>query len=93
MSEQITDWLDNIDRRANEATSLELDDHNAQECYNIVEDQLPALSALRAVMGLHVPVPPLSNPDPTPVCRNCDWDYPCPTVKAIGDALGVEVTE
>ena len=52
-----------------------------------------AVAALRAVMGLHAPVPPLSNPDPTPVCRNCDWDYPCPTVKAISTALGVEVTD
>lgn len=59
---------------------------------------VPALvAALRAVLDLHAPDEPYCSDDnhnpyqcpcATVGCRECERDYPCPTVTAIEEALG-----
>ena len=45
------------------------------------------IAALRAVLELHQPVPYAQGPD---YCDECEHPAPCPTVKAIAEALGVD---
>ena len=53
-----------------------------------------AVAALRAVLDLHQPRNRVTQSAPghlvdTPgPCTACDWDWPCPTVAAITEALG-----
>ena len=49
---------------------------------------VPALvAALRAVLDLHYGEPYAQGPD---YCAECEHRWPCPTVQAVADALGVE---
>jgi hypothetical protein len=50
----------------------------------------PLIPAIRGVLDLHRPV------DPPELVLECDHDledYPCATVKAVAEALGVEATD
>lgn len=54
---------------------------------------VPALvAALQAVLGLHQPTAGCGEPGACEtccaVCETCRYDYPCPTVRAVEDALG-----
>lgn len=62
------------------------------KCY----DDEPVGMALLAVLDLHKPTPDTSYLDGRLVCNGCgltsdedQWPYPCDTVKAVADALGV----
>ena len=77
------DRLDEIEARRAQARASLTSQHI------LVGKEVPQLlAALRAVLELHKEAQPSSNPDQTPVCSNCDWDYPCPTVTSIAAALG-----
>ena len=53
-----------------------------------------AVAALRAVVELHRPRNKVTRSasghlvDTPGPCKDCDWDWPCPTIAAIQDALG-----
>lgn len=52
MSDSLSGRLDDIENRANIATSLTLGDDNARDCYHIVQDDVPALvAAVRQVLA------------------------------------------
>ena len=77
------DRLDEIEARRAQAKASLTSRHLL-----VGKDVPELLAALRAVLDLHEEAEPSSNPDQAPVCRNCDWDYPCPTVSGIATALG-----
>lgn len=53
-----------------------------------------AVAALRAVADLHQPRSTVTRSasghlvDTPGPCKDCDWDWPCPTIAAIQDTLG-----
>ena len=53
-----------------------------------------AVAALRAVTDLHQPRGTVTRSasghlvDTPGPCKDCDWDWPCPTIAAIQDTLG-----
>jgi hypothetical protein len=48
-----------------------------------------AAAALRAVVELHRPTGE-ANPTNQDVCRNCSWAWPCPTIREVEKALGLD---
>ena len=48
------------------------------------------VAALRAVLDLHKPYEQCREPGCCRYCEGCEHEWPCPTVRAINAALGVE---
>ena len=59
-----------------------LDRQDTCEYDEVDENRL--IAALRAVVELHQPIPEFE-PEPGEVahCKDCEWIWPCPTIRAI----------
>ena len=91
MMSDLTDLLDEIQDRADRA--------QRKPFHPAVLDNERLVAALRAVLGAHTPIE--VEPSET-LCRECSFrlpsgryfgkltEWPCPTVRAITEALGVE---
>lgn len=49
-----------------------------------------ALAALRAVAEMHAERTVVTQPGPGPMCVECRYVWPCPSIEAIHAALGID---
>ena len=94
----LTDLLDEIQDRADLAWDEHMYDMTCPE--EVLDDIRRLVAALRAALGAHTPVE--VEPSET-LCRECSFrlpngrylgmltEWPCPTVREITEALGVEM--
>lgn len=62
----------------------EIGDYHPDERGDVLSAFIPLLiNALEEVLALHI-----ENWDNPGSCGNCEWNYPCPTVTDIREALG-----